>query len=855
MAAAALTCTGGQRGSAATIARLVVLLLAAAVGVLAGAGAAGAASTGPVGPRIVNGSAAVAGAWPSIAYLGFTLSSVPSGIAVDAAGNVYTANYTSGTVSKITPGTTGTVDENWIESDPGLSAIAIDASGNVYVTNAAEDTVSKFDSAGDDVWTAQTGSSPSAVAVNSSTGDVYTANADGDSVTKVTSAGSASRFATTGAGPSAIAVDTNGAGPSDDVVYIANADAGTAIAFDSAGAVVWTAVTGAGPSGIAIDSANNAYTANATANSVTKITSAGSPSLFAATGARPSAIAIDAAGSLYTANTAANTITKITSAGVVTTPTSTGAAPVAIVVGATGIVYAANQRASTVTRIPTTGAPTVAWARIAERGASCTGSVIAPAVILTAAHCTMDELGIAPISGFARPGVIDAYDTSTQRLWDIADLLPHPGYDPDTFRNDVALVVLDATTGAPAMPLVAPWQDGLVVGGAPAAIAGWGLTATGASSPRYLRDASVPLISDAACARDMPAALRPSLDPVSMLCAGDLPAGIDTCQGDSGGPLAMTIAGTRTLVGDTSWGPDPCASAPGVYGRISAFRSWILDDLSAASELVRSHLMRQNAAARNLELRSTGPDVTLTWGVTPANWTTTGFRVTINGSVETITGPTTARTVKAPAGGTVSATVEPQVTLGTATSATLNATPIPTRAPVVTAPDPAAPRVGTPLTVTAATDDPWGGAPTYQWLVDGAVIPGATAATYEPLARQAGRRLSVRIAATNAAGTGTATIAAGRVRQAPRVAPGPVAVTGSARVGGRLQARPPAVGGYPQPRASYRWFRDGRRVPGATGPVYRVRPADAGALITGRVTWTNATGTITRTLRPTAIGR
>ncbi|MFM9124251.1 MAG: hypothetical protein ACKOSO_03610, partial [Actinomycetota bacterium] len=146
-----------------------------------------------------------------------------------------------------------------------------------------------------------------------------------------------------------------------------------------------------------------------------------------------------------------------------------------------------------------------------------------------------------------------------------------------------------------------------------------------------------------------------------------------------------------------------------------------------------------------------------------------------------------------------------------------------------------------------------GGALAYQWLLDGAPITGATAATYEPLAGQAGQRLGVRIEAANAVGTGTTTVVAGRVRQAPRLATGPVRVTGSARVGGRLQARPPAVSGYPRPQASYRWFRDGRRVPGATGAVYRVRPADAGALITGRVTWTNASGTATRTLRPVTI--
>jgi hypothetical protein len=80
-----------------------------------------------------------------------------------------------------------------------------------------------------------------------------------------------------------------------------------------------------------------------------------------------------------------------------------------------------------------------------------------------------------------------------------------------------------------------------------------------------------------------------------------------------------------------------------------------------------------------------------------------------------------------------------------------------------------------------------------------------------------------------------------------------VPVRGAARVGGRLRAHPPAASGYPRPTATYRWFRDGRVVRSGRTSVYRVRVIDAGARITGRVTWTNAAGTVTRSLRPVTI--
>jgi secreted trypsin-like serine protease len=756
-------------------------------------------------------------------------------------------------------------------------AIVIDSRGTasvtsddvVYTANFNANTVTAFNSAGVLIWRVATGSRPVALALDSA-GNVYTANSNADTITKITPSGVATLvFASTGDGPSGIAID------SADNVYTANAYANTVTKITPGDPVVvdlaW-ADTDLGPVAIAVDTKSAGptddviYTANSSANTVTKITSVGVESQFGgSTVSRPSGIAIDSADNVYTANTNANTVTKIDAAGTTTTLAwgTTDSAPVAIAIdGGTlsaisdDVIYTANQTGSTVTKI-TPGTPVVVdadWAVLGDLNAGCTGSVIAPYVILTAAHCTEDTSGIRAISGYALPGVIDAQDTTTLRYWDIPDLLPHPDYDPETLVNDVALVVLQMPTSAPAMPLIAPWQDALVVGGAPATMAGWGRTVSGGSSPRFLQEATVPLISDANCAPNLPGPDQSMFNSVSMLCAGDLPAGIGGCQGDSGGPLALTIAGTRTLIGDTSWGSADCVNgSPTVFGRLTTFRNWILNDTTTASGLVRSHLQSQNAAARGLELRSTGSDVTLTWGVSAANWTTTGFRVSINGAAETVTGPVTARTVAVPGGGVVAATVLPQVTLGTATAASISVKPTPTRAPVVSATTPALPRVGARLRVTAASDDPWGGAVSYQWLANGVEISGATSAGYRPVAGQAGQRLSLRVAATNAVGTGTTTVVAGRVRQAPQVRTGSVAVTGEARVGGRLQARPSAVTGFPQAQASYRWFRDGRRVPGVAGAVYRVRPVDAGAFITGRVTWTNAVGTVTRSLRPVTI--
>ncbi|XP_059577288.1 transmembrane protease serine 11C-like, partial [Alligator mississippiensis] len=93
-------------------------------------------------------------------------------------------------------------------------------------------------------------------------------------------------------------------------------------------------------------------------------------------------------------------------------------------------------------------------------------------------------------------------------------------------------------------------------------------------SPNALQEATIKLIDPQICNRKE---VYNGVITPRMLCAGYLEGGVDACQGDSGGPLVTPDSRSMWyLVGIVSWG-DECAkpNKPGVYTRVTYFRTWI----------------------------------------------------------------------------------------------------------------------------------------------------------------------------------------------------------------------------------------------------------------------------------------
>jgi streptogramin lyase len=292
----------------------------------------------------------------------------PQSVAVDSNGNVYSANRSASTVSKVTPG--GEVTRTWATLDSSPGAIAVDSRDNVYTANG-DRTISKITPAGvvDRAWASLPGimGGLTTMAIDTQ-GNVFAGSHSNLVLSKVTAEGVATPFwALLGGSPQDIAVD--GAG----TVYVAQFANSTVGRVTPDGTVTpsWaTLASAAAPTGIAVDSLGNVFTANVNNRTVSKITSAGTLTrnwVVLNPDSGPIDIAIDNADVIYTANNNDQTVSRITPTGQVTQKWATlaeGSTPQAIAVSSTS-AFVANPGRDTVSMVPLATAPSSPSAPIA----------------------------------------------------------------------------------------------------------------------------------------------------------------------------------------------------------------------------------------------------------------------------------------------------------------------------------------------------------------------------------------------------------------------------------------------------------------------------------------------------------
>uniref|UniRef100_A0A1Y9J0B6 Peptidase S1 domain-containing protein n=1 Tax=Anopheles quadriannulatus TaxID=34691 RepID=A0A1Y9J0B6_ANOQN len=204
----------------------------------------------------------------------------------------------------------------------------------------------------------------------------------------------------------------------------------------------------------------------------------------------------------------------------------------------------------------------------------CGASVVDASLAITAAHCLTPK---------PPPEFITLMGGSTNRtdydvgvIFNAIEIIIHPGYNSNTFHNDVALVRIEGTFGGYENVAPIPLRTRTIFTSSSnpvyCTVSGWGLTnMNGDGLPEILRIVRIPLVPYTECRRKW----NPFPITSSMICAGELRK--DACNGDSGGPLVCN----GQLYGIVSWGSNQCGSSyPGIYTSIPAVLSFLSEYMS-----------------------------------------------------------------------------------------------------------------------------------------------------------------------------------------------------------------------------------------------------------------------------------
>jgi secreted trypsin-like serine protease len=201
---------------------------------------------------------------------------------------------------------------------------------------------------------------------------------------------------------------------------------------------------------------------------------------------------------------------------------------------------------------------------VGSRGNFCTGTLIAPDLVLSVAHC------VGPGATYK---IVDYGADRQPQLRDVRKVAAHPAFNMQAITAhrataDVALLQLEipkknpSVLGVPKTPIAA---------GNTFTIAGVGVTVRGDGKS-----------GGVARAADLIATGHPGTLQIRLVdpAGAGVRVGLGACTGDSGGPVFEDQAGKPTIVGVISWstGPNGAAGCGGMTGvtPLTLYRDWIV---------------------------------------------------------------------------------------------------------------------------------------------------------------------------------------------------------------------------------------------------------------------------------------
>ena len=243
----------------------------------------------------------------------------PTGVAVDAAGDVFIADDTNGQIVEVPAG--GGAQKTVASGLSAPGGVAVDGAGNVFIADSGNNQVVEVPAGGGAQTTVASGLSGAAGVAVDGTGDVLIAEPAVSQVVLVSPAGlqlgavesSQSTQSPVLAvvpslsSPQGMAVD--GAGD----LFIVDSVAKNVVKIAPGGTVTTLEATGLStPVGVAVDAAGDVFIVDSGNNNVVELPADGSPQITVASGlSSPTDVAVDGAGDIFIADTGNNRVIEL----------------------------------------------------------------------------------------------------------------------------------------------------------------------------------------------------------------------------------------------------------------------------------------------------------------------------------------------------------------------------------------------------------------------------------------------------------------------------------------------------------------------------------------------------------------
>lgn len=196
--------------------------------------------------------------------------------------------------------------------------------------------------------------------------------------------------------------------------------------------------------------------------------------------------------------------------------------------------------------------------------ALCTGTLVAPRVVMTAGHCISQRDMV----------VLFGHDVSTAVVRQVIEKRVHPDYTLDPPTHDIAMLRLGSDPPPGVAPI--PWlPQSLAVAsadiGSDLVYVGYGTTETGDTGLRLTVTNQLEWI----CTRSGGCSVGSGYPAYQdTICADQSPGG--PCHGDSGGPAFIHRGGQEYVAGVTSYGDQYCQYF-GCSTKVDAYEDFIVD--------------------------------------------------------------------------------------------------------------------------------------------------------------------------------------------------------------------------------------------------------------------------------------